>query len=73
MAHKETRYVMQDGRDFYIYRDSAMTDLQTTWTAPIRVALDFDKAMKARMMCESQLKFAGYDIVWPNPFAESKA
>lgn len=68
---KETRYVMQDGRDFYIYRDSAMTDLQQTWTAPIRVGLDFAKAVTARTMCENQLKLAGYDIEWPSPFAES--
>lgn len=69
MADKATRYVMQDGRDFYIYRDSAMTDLQTTWTAPVRVGLSFEQAVKARQLCEAQLKFAGYDIEWPNPFA----
>ena len=73
MAHaKATRYVTQDGADFYIFRDSAMTDLQTTWRAPVRVR-DFDLAAaeKAREACVNQLKFAGYEIEWPNPFGES--
>lgn len=63
-----TRYVTQDGADFYIWRDEAMTDLQTTWTAPIRVGMDMGRAQEARRLATAQLQLAGYKIEWPNPF-----
>ena len=71
---KAIRYVTQDGQDFYIFRDAAMTDLQTTWRAHTRVR-DFDlaAASKAREECIAQLRFAGYEIQWPNPFASSES
>ena len=72
--NKATRWVTQDGADFYIYRDAAMSSLQTTWRAPIRVR-DFDMAAatQAREACIAQLRFAGYNIEWPNPFAPSES
>lgn len=65
--NKETRYVTQDGADFYIFRDSAMKSLQQTWTYAGRV-VDVPSAQTARKACIEQLEFAGYEIQWPNPF-----
>lgn len=66
---RETRYVMQDGADFWIHRDPAMTDLQTTWRASIRVRdWDLPAAEKAREEVIRQLEFAGYNVEFPDPF-----
>lgn len=68
MANREdTRWVTQDGADFYIWRDSAMTDLQTVWSYRGRV-FDLTDAQGARRACIDQLQLAGYTIEWPNPF-----
>jgi hypothetical protein len=70
-----TRYVVQDGADFYIYRDAERTSLQTVWTYKGRVP-DFDlpAAERARSACQDQLDLAGYIAIWPNPFErESEA
>ncbi len=73
MRGQATRYVTQDGADFYIFRDSAMKDLQTTWTAPIPVRFgDMAAAKAARERCQSQLEFADYRVVWPNPFDDGE-
>jgi hypothetical protein len=64
---RETRWVLQDGNDFYIYRDAGLTDLQTTWTSKRHIR-DLADAQRAREDCIAQLQIAGYDIEWPNPF-----
>lgn len=64
-AAQETLYVMQDGADFYIYRDAECEKLSTTWTYPGRVRdFDMDAAAKARTSFEAQLKIANYLWEW---------
>lgn len=73
MTDKAIRYVIQDGANFEIYRDAEMTDLQDYWRANLRVRdYDIAAAQQAREACERQLRFAGYDVVWPNPFERMK-
>jgi len=73
MRTKEIRYVTQDGADFYIFRDSAMTQLQTTWRYVDRRVRELRDAELARAACIAQLEFAGYEVRWPNPFGDDES
>lgn len=62
-------YAMQDGADFYIYADESGNELERTITAPLRVGLNLNLALRARQWFEAFIGETGLKIVWINPFA----
>lgn len=69
MARQPTTiYCMQDGQDFMIYLTPACDKLHNSWRYPHRVGMSLPLAQKAREAFEAQIRLAGYQAVWPNPF-----
>lgn len=56
-------YVMQDGREFYTYRDRECESPGQVWSAPFAVRdSDLPAAERARERFMAQAKFAGWDV-----------
>lgn len=66
-------FILQDGPDFYLYRDESCTELHNTLTYPKRVGLNLDLALKARVWFESVMREAGFRFAYVNPFASTSS